>query len=407
MPDPLSLGLNLPFQEQIDFFRAKLNLPTERWDDIWKNAHDRAFVVAGAMKADLLDDLRQAVSPLQRTTLEAFRKDFKRIVAERGWTGWTGEGSKAGEAWRTKVIFETNVRSSHAAGRYKQLTDPDTLAAMPYWRYVHNDSVMHPREQHKKWGDMRLTLRHDDDFWKTHFPPNGWGCRCRVVAERGPKAGDATDPPAGWDKIDAKTGEQVGIDKGWGYAPGANAATPLRELIDKKLINLDAGIGAAMWQHLKPALAMERELEWWKTLDEWRADAHPRGKSFVVGALQPETLEWLRANGKPAPLSAEIAVFDNLPGGAKQRRHEADQNGLTPEEWRALPALLDKPGAIYYDTKSGNLVFVADGIGPAKTAIEFAAKTGRSQKNQIVSAFRVNDVNVSGAVKGGEWEIVQ
>lgn len=76
------------------------------------------------MKADLLDDLRRAVSPLQRTTLELFRKDFNAIVAKNGWHGWTGEGTKAGEAWRTKVIFETNVRTSHAAGRDKQVHRP-------------------------------------------------------------------------------------------------------------------------------------------------------------------------------------------------------------------------------------------------------------------------------------------
>lgn len=222
MPDALTLALNLPFQAQIDFFRAKLNLPTERWDDIWKGAHDRAFVVAGAMKADLLADLREAVAPLQRTTLEQFRKDFRAIVQKHGWHGWTGEGTKAGEAWRTRVIYETNVRASHAAGRYRQLTDPKTLQAMPFWRYVHNDSVMHPRLQHQAWGDAKLTLPHEHDFWKTHFPPNGWGCRCRVVAVRAPREGDATTPPAGWAQIDAKTGEQVGIDKGWGYAPGAS-----------------------------------------------------------------------------------------------------------------------------------------------------------------------------------------
>jgi len=40
------------FQQQIDFFRAKLNLPTERWDDVKQSAHDRAFMVAGAQKAN-------------------------------------------------------------------------------------------------------------------------------------------------------------------------------------------------------------------------------------------------------------------------------------------------------------------------------------------------------------------
>lgn len=80
---------------------------------------------------------------------------------------------------------------------------------------------MHPRPMHKQWGDMRLTLRHDDPFWASHFPPNGWGCRCRVVAVRGPAEGDAGEPPAGSHEIDPKTGEPVGIDRGWGYAPGA------------------------------------------------------------------------------------------------------------------------------------------------------------------------------------------
>ena len=52
----MKFGFNTPFAEQIEFFRQKLNLPTEHWDDIMRETHDRAFVVAGAMKADLLDD---------------------------------------------------------------------------------------------------------------------------------------------------------------------------------------------------------------------------------------------------------------------------------------------------------------------------------------------------------------
>ena len=56
-----AFGFDTPFFEQIEFFRNKLNLPSERWDDIKKAAHDRAFIVAGVMKADLLSDLNGAV----------------------------------------------------------------------------------------------------------------------------------------------------------------------------------------------------------------------------------------------------------------------------------------------------------------------------------------------------------
>lgn len=240
MPSPsLTAGFDLPFQEQIDFFRAKINMPTEAWDDIWQAAHDRAFVVAGAMKADLLDDLRQAVDKAitTGTTLETFRKDFREIVGKHGWQGWTGEGTPGGFAWRTRVIYETNLRTSYAAGRWAQLTDPRLAKLMPFWRYVHNESVLNPRPLHQRWGAMRLTLPQDHPFWKTHFPPNGWGCRCRVTAVPAPGKADATDPPEGWDTPD-DTGKLPGIDKGWGYAPGKSKIDSLRKLADEKVYKL-------------------------------------------------------------------------------------------------------------------------------------------------------------------------
>jgi len=239
-------GFNTPFAEQIDFFRQKFNLPTARWDDIWQSAHDRAFVVAGATKADLLDDLRQAVEKAitDGTTLETFRQDFRQIVAARGWSGWTGEGTPGGFNWRTRVIYETNLRTSHAAGRAAQLADPGLQALLPYRRYIHNDSVLHPRPQHLAWHG--LTLPHDHPFWKTHMPPNGWGCRCRVTAVLKPKPGDPTEPPAGWDDLDEKTGAPVGIDKGWAYAPGASVKRELAGMVNSKVAKLPPALGNAL-----------------------------------------------------------------------------------------------------------------------------------------------------------------
>ena len=58
---------SLPFLEAIDFFREKLNIPTSRWADIWRDGHDTGFMIAGAAKAQLLEDFRQAVDKARAT----------------------------------------------------------------------------------------------------------------------------------------------------------------------------------------------------------------------------------------------------------------------------------------------------------------------------------------------------
>ena len=348
--------IRLPFREQIDFFRRKLNLPTERWDDIWQAAHDSAFVAAGAMEADLLDDLRQAVDDAIAggDTLVDFRKKFNAIVQKHGWHGWTGEGTKAGEAWRTKVIYNTNIATSYAAGRWAQLTDPALLKVRPYWQYIHNDSVLHPRPQHKAWGDMRLTLRHDHPFWRTHFPPNGWGCRCRVKAVREPGKGDATTPPAGWDKRDDK-GRLPGIDRGWDYAPGANAQTSLTDLVERKLLNLEAEIGAAMAAALRPALLAEQA----QAFAAW-ADAltRPTGALVQVGTLSERVVLRLMERGR-MPSSAALAVRDE----DVLHTHRESKDSALPWPWyRELPLHVADPRAVLLDKTdpSGALLMVFD-----------------------------------------------
>ena len=210
---------SLPFDEAETFFRDKVRVPTKQWDDLKKGQHARGFMIAGAQRDDMLCDfqgaLRKAIE--QGTTLEVFRKDFDQIVSRYGWSYNGGRG------WRTRVIYDTNLRTSYMAGRYKQMTDPDVLAYRPFWRYRHGDS-RRPRPQHLAWHG--LVLAHDDGFWSSHYPPNGWGCKCSVEAisgrdlERLDKNGPDQAPPI---VIDPKTGAPEGIDKGWDYNVGEAA----------------------------------------------------------------------------------------------------------------------------------------------------------------------------------------
>ena len=214
---------SLPFKEQIEFFRRKLNIPTTGWTDIYIHEHDYAFMVAGANRDAIVADFRTAVEKAiaEGTTLEDFRKDFDRIVARHGWD------YNGGRNWRSRVIYETNLSTSYAAGRWEQ------LQAAPYWQYDHADWVQTPREQHEAWDG--LVLAKDDPWWRTHYPPNGWGCQCSVRGlwprdlQRLGKTGPDTAPPVQW--VERTIGKnspngprtvQVpqGIDPGFEYAPG-------------------------------------------------------------------------------------------------------------------------------------------------------------------------------------------
>ncbi len=255
---------NKPFKQQLRFFRQKLNLPTEKYDDILRSAHDKAFVVAGAAKADLLTDLRVSIDTAiaEGKSIGWFRKNFDSIVKKNGWEGWTGSHSKSGRDWRTRVIYRTNIASSYAAGRYQQLTDPDLLKSRPYWRYVHNDTVSQPRRLHVEWSGT--VLKADDPWWSSHFPPNGWGCRCRVVAVSTREFKGAKAPDNGTYTRDDRYGVRhsipKGIDYGWDYAPGASIDLSLRNLVQDKMIRYPEAIARALSRDINQQVAVSKNI---------------------------------------------------------------------------------------------------------------------------------------------------
>lgn len=216
---------SLPFAQAIDYFRRKTNVTTERWNDLWRDNHNIGFMVAGALKDDLLNDFRQAVDTAiaEGKSIGWFKTQFQHIKQTHGWDH-TGDAT-----WRSNIIYNTNMRQSYNAGRYEQLQQFD------YWEYQHGDSQQ-PRPLHLSWHG--LLLPKSDPFWQTHFPANGWGCKCKVrgrssqwVARKNLEVN--TSPKIErFEWTDKVTGEihliPKGIDPGFDYAP--KQATRKKEL---------------------------------------------------------------------------------------------------------------------------------------------------------------------------------
>jgi SPP1 gp7 family putative phage head morphogenesis protein len=88
------------------------------------------------------------------------------------------------------------------------------------WSEIERRAYLYPNLRYATAHDERVRAHHktldnivrpvNDPFWNTYYPPNGWGCRCKVVQTDDPVTGDpAPDfkPPKGFDHNPGKTGK--------------------------------------------------------------------------------------------------------------------------------------------------------------------------------------------------------
>lgn len=321
-PSALTGTLRRPFTEQVAFFRGKLGnlVPTEFWDDLEREQHDTGFMVAGAQKADLLSDLAAAVDRTiaEGKSLDAFRKDFRAIVQRHGWHGWTGEGTKGGEAWRTRTIYKANASTSYAAGRYAQLMERD----YPLWVYFHGGSK-EPRQQHLDFDGICLPPNHP--FWKIFYPPSDWGCSCYVVGARSERAarrlGGNPDKklPEGWDRINPRTGTPNGVGRNWDYAPGASVA-PIVQATAEKVRHWDYRIGKGFMEGVPEAMR-DALAQSYRSLPSVADDARRYARRILedtagqieairtMGLVGPSQASRIEAIWKGNPLR-DVALYD-------------------------------------------------------------------------------------------------
>lgn len=397
----VSASFGTPFKEQIAALLLRLAnpVPTEKWTDLWHEEHERAFVVAGATKAELLNDLSAAVHKAiaEHRSFDTFKAEFLETAAKHGWHGWAGEGTPKGEAWRARVIYRTNMATSYAAGRMAQLM----RAGFRYWVYKHGNAL-EPRLQHLAWDG--LVLPPDHPFWQTHAPPNGWGCTCRIrgadseagIRRAGGDPAKVLEP--GWNVADPKTGAPPGIDKGWDYRVGGSVARTLGPIADK-LAKLPAQIGADMASSWSDRV---RDA-WDESFARWTDDVltgPPRGRLFIAGALERDWVRELAAAGHP-PATAEIAVRDQ---DVWHTFRDAKRGALDPAWYRELPRHLRTPSAVLLDATNPErptlLLIYPAGDGANKLVVAVNYRVKKHGTMNIVESGRTMAADDVGALIG-------
>lgn len=433
MPTPIPAGLTLgavePKEAFAAFARRGLLRQSYRWQDVWQAEHARAFTVAGVMRDDVLKIFQDEL----RTSLAEGRSllDFKdRITSQLTGKGFWGDVQVTDPATgetrvsrfddrRLRLIYDVNLRQSAAAGRWARIERNKAMFPLVLYRTQQDERV---RASHAAWNGLALPV--DDAWWQTHYPPNGWRCRCIAFAtnekdlQRRANAGEVIKrqaPPKRWvDYVNPHTDEvravPAGIDPGFGYNPGRAGRDHLAhagQLQAESIAQLEPRLGAAAAQAMpEPArqVVADGYRGWLADIQAATADRNARRARPGVGTLAPAEVTWLADRGAGVPGSAVIRVTANLASSVLR-------DATVPDEvLRQLPELLRSPLAVLYDAKADTLVYVLPDPAEAGQAIAVRVKVGAaggSSGNPIKTVGRAALSDLVGQLASAALQLVR
>ena len=384
-PD-LVYALGLPPRAAVADRESTGSRPTRHWYDIWQEAQAKAVTVSGMTRFDLLEDVKKGLVDAVKNgkTGKMFIDDLAPILRAKGWTGKrqninpkTGEVTEKGPDLpaRLSLIFTQNVQSAYMYGRYRAMLA--NAEERPWWMYI---AVLDSRTRPHHAALNKKVFRYDDPFWKTHYPPNGFRCRCRtralsdvqleregvtpesgegrmvsrdaVVNPRAPESQRVVREVWGWQERPG--GLTHWTDTGFSYSAGYTTYQLDCELAQKlELIKSDT-LYAEVVQAINNAPARHAAFGLW--IEEKLASKWKTGDAVVVGLVQPEVVAAAKAAGLDP---ARIAVMtDDKLGHSKRQVHQEAGTALSVEQYKGIAESFSRPEAIYWDSEHGNALYV-------------------------------------------------
>ncbi|MEO0442814.1 MAG: phage minor head protein [Pseudomonadota bacterium] len=367
-------------EDALEWFGSKKLKPQFDHRDVYREEHAYAFVVAKVMEMDVLQTIydRLNESLAKGGNFQQFKKE---IVPELQKLGWWGQQEmtdpldnkqrlvQLGSPKRLRKIYRVNMRTARAAGQWQRIER--TRKSHPYLLYELGPSKEH-REQHVRWAG--IILPSTDLWWQTHYPPNGWGCKCRVRQvskreyERLRSTGRyMTEAPAIVKRpiVNKRSGQiwQVpeGIDPGFDMNAGTARQAHIQKLITNKLNSGYPAIAAAAAKDLVNSPAFTYFL------------VKPT-ESYPVAALDADLKHQLNVRQNAVLLSADTM--------SQQRKQYPD---LTDDEYRLLPNVLNQ-GAVISQGQEHGVFFQQDG-----QLYKAVVRATDDKENLTVTSFRQAD----------------
>lgn len=427
--------LRLEPELAVDYLRAKGVNITWNWHEQLESAHARAFTVAKATKAEVLDTIRWATEQAiaNGTSEREYIKNLEPMLKELGWWGKAmdenGNTVQLGSPRRLRTILRTNKSTAYHAARYAQ--QMENVDEQPYWRYV---AVKDSRTRTSHLALHGKIYRADDPIWQTMYPPNDWGCRCRVealseyaVQNRGYTISssqgeiETEEAVAG---IDKETGEEIRttvtkiktdqgemkVGAGWNYNVGSAAfgtdVAVLRKLQQVK----NRELRQQTIQAINNSEARHKAFADWVLANLGKRGASARYMSAgLVSTEIAEAVTEITQGGKNAELV--LVMSEKRLAHANSDKHHEGGVGLTAEEYASISRIVANPSLVLWDTLEGhnNLIYINQ-ERTIQVIVDVPNKHSIKPKEKvdaIINAYKVDMNNVKRQLSGGNYVLLK
>lgn len=390
MPN-INFVLDLPPKKAIEWLETK-KVTAENYRNLTESEIAKVYTIAKMTDLDMLQDIKSSLiqAAEQGKPFAVWKKDLLQHLANKGWLHPNGHNGKdiidpkTGEIFgsatdigihsiprRLENIYRTNMQAAYNAGQYQTyMADVDNR---PYWQY---DAVGDHRTRAAHAAMDGLVYHYDDPFWATFYPPNGYRCRCSVMAlsardvERGGFAlsvsnernlvqtektynrkGDTYTTTA----YKAPDGSLHTTDKGFAYNAGRMNYRPNLDLYDRALAHqfAKAEMGGAEFQ----AAFKQLNGEFYQVKERLGIDGKPnkdekidirnhlsRQLKFAAGVLSEETQQATGIKRATVWLSDDTLV---------KQIDSRENQGFDAARYALLPDMIHQPKHILRDTKHG------------------------------------------------------
>lgn len=378
-----SFLLGLEPKEAIEYLHQKKLLASKVFKkELYDSALARATTISKLTDLDITRDIYGSMEKARREgkSFNEWKKTLVDDLERKGWVyghdkaisrGIDGKlladpktGEHFGTPRRLNTIYRTNMQQAYSAARYQRYMD--NVDNRPYWQYsAVGDNRTRPAHQALN-GKI---YRYDDPFWATFYPPNGFNCRCTVIAlsERDLKrkgieqVGSSEALLVKAKRPKDKLGNQeetIGFklpdgtvrvaDKGFDYNVGRLSYKPNLDLYPEKLAHQFAKAEMVGGEFRQAFNRLEKQIKpvlpEYKTLNRTERDAYlqrlrdglEQNFKFAAGVLTAETRAVLGTALKTVWLSDDSLI--------KQIAHREGQFGV--DEYNLLPEILYSPEEI-------------------------------------------------------------